>query len=267
MCDITISMINDMNLLKNVDDAKIPKFIWHTYKSFPPEDLKQHIQSWINLNPDYTWLYMDDLRCSKFIQENFNKEFVDMYNSLPIPVMKADVWRVAVVYAYGGVYTDIDCMCLKPVSTWLDDKDRLVVGVEVDNGALLNYAFAAKPRHPALLSVLNRFMELYKEPHFMKSVETPVQNFGQYGFSDGILKYYNMNSTNDMLKGGNTNYYNENEKVKLENTKFILRQDNIFVNGGQQNGSTAIRHDVASLRFNNHNYVSWRKQQRMLYGV
>jgi hypothetical protein len=258
-------MKSEMNSLQNEPLGKIPKLIWHTYKQFPPENSKPIVDSWINLNPDYTWMFMDDSRCNRFIQDNFSKDFVDMYNSLPIPVMKADVWRVAVVYAYGGIYSDMDCRCLKPISTWLNPDDELIVGVEVDNGSLLNYVFAAKPKHPALLSVLNTFMELYKSPSFMEEKSpTPVQNFGQHGFSDGVLRYYNLNNVKDMLRGGTSNFYNENSKVQKDKTKFILKQDNVFSNHIHKN--TCVRHEVASLTWKD-NYFSWRKQQKQLCGV
>jgi mannosyltransferase OCH1-like enzyme len=255
----------EMHSSRNGTPGKIPKLIWHTYKEFPPENSKTLVDSWVKLNPDYTWMFMDDSRCNRFIQDNFSKDFVKMYNALPIPVMKADVWRVAVVYAYGGVYSDMDCRCLKPISTWLNPSDELIVGVEVANGSLLNYIFAAKPRHPALLSVLNTFVELYNSTSFMsKNTQTPVQNFGQHGFSNGVLKYYGVDSHEDMLMGGNSNFYNEIYKVQQDNTKFILRQDNVFSHSVYAN--TCVRHEVASI-FWKSKYTSWRKQQKQLCGV
>lgn len=243
--------------------GSIPKLIWQTYKQLPPANSKPLVDSWIKLNPDYQWMYMDDPRAARFIRENFSQDFADMYDSLPIGVMKADVWRVAVVYAYGGVYTDLDCRCIKPISTWLSPTDTLVVGVEVTNGALLNYTFAAVPRHPALLSVLNQFMETYNSDQFMnRNSETPVQNFGQYGFSNGVLRYYGINSAEDMIKGGHTNFYNEVDAVKKDNTKFILRQDEIF--SVHHAANTCVVHEVASIYWNSARYTSWRKEQKRI---
>lgn len=249
-----------MSWLKNEMPIKIPKIIWQTYKHFPPQNSKTNIESWINLNPDYIWMYMDDFRCSKFINENFSSQFSSMYNSLPLGVMKADVWRVAVVYVYGGIYTDLDCKCLKPISSWLNYEDELVVGVEMDNGDLLNYIFAARPKHLALLNVLNCFMELYHSSNFLdKNTKTPVQNFGQYGFSNGILRHFGVNTEELKRKGGTSNYYNELSKVKEEKTKFILKQNNIFSHESSEN--TAVLHEIASLKWKNYN--SWRKEQEL----
>jgi hypothetical protein len=111
------------------------------------------------------------------------------------------------------------------------------VAEEVPNSDLANFAFAAEPKHPALLSVINRFMELYNSESFMSpDTPTPIQNFGQYGFSDGIKRYLNNDATDKVFK------YNEQ---RFTNTK---RKDSY------------IAHHVASLSWGN--YDSWRKDQK-----
>lgn len=237
---MTILKTSAVNLLNQETRQRIPKLIWQTAKSFPHQNSHPLIKSFIDMNPDYDWLFMDDARCDKFIKENFNTQFYEMYSSLPFGVMKADVWRVAVVYAYGGVYVDTDCECIKPISTWLKPNDSLIVGVEVDNGDLYNCVFAAEARHPALLSVLNKFMELYNSPQFLDGSELQIQNFGQYGFSDGILRYYKENP---------------------DGIKIIPKHDDIFTM--HKYHTSCIVHHVASLSWRN-SYDSWRKHQRVL---
>jgi mannosyltransferase OCH1-like enzyme len=45
-------------------------------------------------------------------------EFLNTYDSLDRIVEKADFWRYAVIYVYGGVYVDSDVTCIKPVRFW-----------------------------------------------------------------------------------------------------------------------------------------------------
>lgn len=251
--------LNDITCLQSETHQKIPKIIWQTSKHLPDKKSGSLISSWLSNNPDYSWKFMDDKRCDLFVKENFIPEFYSMYKALPIGVMRADVWRVAVVYAYGGVYCDTDTLCLQPISGWVSAQNKLVVGVEVSAGDLLNYTFAAVPKHPALLSVLNEFLELFNTDSFMKNSECPVQNFGQYGFSHGILNYYNMSSRDQMSLGGVSNYYNENAQVISDNTKFILYQDNKLSNRIFK--TTCVQHQCASVTWNNPDYSSWRKEQ------
>lgn len=237
---MTILETSVVNSSKQETSQKIPKLIWQTAKSEPHPNSHELIKSFINLNPDYEWSFMDDSRCEQFIKDNFNQQFYDMYKSLPHGVMKADVWRVAVVYVYGGVYVDTDCECIKPINTWLKHDDSLIVGEEMDNGDLFNCMFASEPRHPALLSVLNRFMELYNSPQFLDGSELQIQNFGQYGFSNGVLRYYKENP---------------------DGIKIIPKHDGIFTM--HKYDTSCIVHHVASLSWRN-SYDSWRKQQRVL---
>lgn len=234
---------------------KIPKIIWQTSRSFPHKKAIPLIKTWIQNNPDYQWLLMDDVRCDQFIRDNFSDSFYQMFVSLPHGVMKADVWRVAVVYAYGGIYADTDCQCMVAVNNWIAPHDELIVGVEVAGGDLLNYAFAAAPKHPALLSVLNNFVELYNTANFMADPNTPIQNFGQYGFSNGILRYYKLDTIEQMRLGGTTNYYNEAASVH-GNVKFICYQDRRFTN--DEASSSYIVHHVASIAWRRYGYESWR---------
>lgn len=240
----------------------IPLQLWQTYKSKAlPLKAVPLVQSWKNKNPNLKVNFMDDGQCDQFIKENFDDQFYKMYASLPFGVMKADVWRVAVVYINGGIYADTDTDCIVPISQWINPDDKLIVAVEQPNGALANFIFAASPKHPALLHVLNTFTEFYNSPNFLdKNTDTPIQNFGQHGFSYGILSYYNLQDSESMVKGGTTNYYNENSKVQAEQTKFILNQDSRITNGYTPN--TYVAHVVASMSWVRFGYDSWRKQQK-----
>lgn len=242
----------------------IPLQLWQTYKTKAlPQQAIPLVQSWTNKNPNLIVNFMDDAECDHFIKQNFADDFYKMYSSLPFGVMKADVWRVAVVYINGGIYADTDTDCIVSIDRWISPDDKLVIAVEQPNGALANFIFAATPKHPALLHVLNTFTKFYNSPNFLDTnTDTPIQNFGQHGFSYGILSYYNLEDDESMAKGGTTSYYNENTRVKSEQTKFILHQDRKITNGYTPN--TCVAHRVASLSWVRFGYDSWRKQQERL---
>jgi mannosyltransferase OCH1-like enzyme len=243
----------------------IPKIIWQTYKSsLPPTQALSSIRSWLEKNTDYEWIYFDDIKCDKFIKDHFDKDFYEMYRALPFGVMRADVWRVAIVYVYGGIYTDLDTVCLQPASLWTTTAD-LVVAVETPHGSIANFTFAAKPKHPALYTVLETFLETYSSPNFLNKVEktaTPVQNFGAHAFSYGLLKHYGL-SSKESMQGGAT-IYNTNSKVKEENAVFFPYEEHRFAPNPTNN--TYVHHQTASV-FWNGGYQSWRQQQLEMLGV
>lgn len=241
----------------------IPNVLWQTYKTkFPPQKSLESIHSWLSLNPTLEWYYMDDDKCDQFIKDHFNKDFYNMYSSLPFGVMKADVWRVAVIYVYGGIYSDLDTKCLKSVDTWLKPEYDLIVGVETKHGSINNYTFAAAPKHPALLFVLNFFLELFNSSSFLnKNSPTPIQDFGAGGWSLGILKHYNLD---DKMQFG-SEYYNTDVKVQEEKTHFYSYDSHTF--SPTPNNNTSVYHQSGSIFWNDGIYDSWRKQQHDKLGI
>ena len=51
-------------------------------------------------------------------------EIKDAYDSLPIRVMKADLWRYCILYKYGGIYADSDTVLLKYPSFFTNNNDN-----------------------------------------------------------------------------------------------------------------------------------------------
>lgn len=240
----------------------IPKILWQTYKTeYPPEQARESIKSWLTLNPDYEWCYMDDHACGQFIFDHFSEEFYQMYTALPLGVMRADVWRVCVVYIYGGIYSDTDTKCLRPAAEWINPEHDLVVCVETEWGALANFTFAAAPRHPALYSVLETFLRYYNSPGYLNTDDgVPVQNFGANAFVIGILGHYNL--TEHMNQGAA--YYNTVDKVKEEKAYFYPYLSRAF--SPVVSPDTYVYHQTASV-FWTGEYQSWRVQQKELFGV
>lgn len=241
----------------------IPKYLWQTYKTkLPPKDSINSINSWLSLNPEIEWYYMDDDKCDAFIKDNFSEEFYNMYSSLPFGVMKADVWRVAVIYIYGGIYSDLDTRCLKPITHWLNPEYDLIVGVETPHGAINNYIFAAMPRHPALFTVLNLFLKLYNSPSFLnKNSPTPIQDFGAGGWSLGILKHFGLE---DKMHLG-ADVYNATDKVIEQKAYFYSYESRAF--SPYANNNTLVYHQSGSIFWKNDTYDSWRKQQYETFGI
>jgi mannosyltransferase OCH1-like enzyme len=71
------------------------------------------LASWTKTNPDYMILMYDDNDLTNYMQ--YNTTVLQLYNKLKTPVEKADLWRYVVMCRHGGVYTDADTLCVRPV--------------------------------------------------------------------------------------------------------------------------------------------------------
>ena len=97
---------------------KIPLHLHQTWKS--KEDLIQggkfynNIKSWFEGNQGLEYSFYSDEEMYLFVKENY-LEYYELFLSLPLMVEKADLFRYFVLYKYGGVYSDIDTYCIKPI--------------------------------------------------------------------------------------------------------------------------------------------------------
>ena len=41
-----------------------------------------------------------------------------MLKSLKLEIMKVDLYKLCVLYIYGGIYSDVDMRPLKPINKW-----------------------------------------------------------------------------------------------------------------------------------------------------
>ena len=110
----------------------IPKIIHQTWKTKNlPVDFKNYSSAWKNLHPTWDYRLYDDNDCL-FIVKKYFPQFLDTYLNLPIPVMKADMFRYMIIYQFGGLYADIDAEALKSFDDLIKKGDTMIVGTEID---------------------------------------------------------------------------------------------------------------------------------------
>lgn len=111
----------------------ISKTIWQTYET-PidqlPSKAQESLQTWKNLNPDWSHGYMSGDDREDFFRTEFGGEVFDTYMKYPMGVMKAGLWRFAILYKNGGVYADLDTECVNPIDTWLDQQYDMILDLE-----------------------------------------------------------------------------------------------------------------------------------------
>jgi len=146
----------------------IPKIIWQTYKD-PFDSLTPYmyeaIDTWKNLNPEYEHRYMDDKQAAEFVLNEFGQEWYDIFINVPVGVMRGDLWRYMIIYKYGGVYADLDTVCLNPIDNWMNDEYDMIVCPENDMH-FCQWTFAAAPGSPIIKSVLDYIKKGFQNPNY-----------------------------------------------------------------------------------------------------
>lgn len=138
----------------------IPRVIWQTYKSKDlPAPALACRKTWQDRNPGVPCHLFDDAEIDACMATHFDAATLSVFRSLPLGVMRADMWRYAVLYVFGGVYADIDAVCLRPIEAWLTPGASAVIGLENDTDTC-QWAFACAPRHPVVEATLRRIVRL-----------------------------------------------------------------------------------------------------------
>jgi mannosyltransferase OCH1-like enzyme len=168
----------------------IPKNIFQTHEcnyEDLPEVFKQTSMSWINLNPGWEYIYHNKEERSEFILAHYPHLYE--YFLKCSGIIQADIWRYCIVYDYGGVYADMDSVCIKPLDYMLktyNDEDLLAdkhsVGPrEKEKGYVNNSNFAAIKYSKTLKNVIR---DLYKKILFNKKTEKDDLPITWYSFAD-----------------------------------------------------------------------------------
>jgi hypothetical protein len=106
----------------------IPKTIMQTWKDNISlnTNMKKAIQTWKDKNPNYIHNIMYDKDCKYFLKKYFTEDVLQAFNTIKSGAGKADLFRYCYLYIKGGIYVDVDNICIKPLDEWLKNDDKFV---------------------------------------------------------------------------------------------------------------------------------------------
>lgn len=177
--------------------APIPRNVfqtWKTARSDPsfPKPYASASDSWHKQNVEngYRHYVMPDAVLDDWVHTEYAHvpDVVVAWDLLPKIILKADFFRYLVVFARGGVYSDIDTFCLKPIDIWplfredftttVDENGKksvanigLAVGIEADPDRpdwyewyarriqFVQWTIIGKKGHPFLRELIARVVE------------------------------------------------------------------------------------------------------------
>lgn len=233
---IIIGFITINNYFKNIErfendeNLTIPKKIYQTHKSeeYVKNDpkLSEAANSWKNTGYEYN--FYNNEQCEEFVKNNFDKNVYNAYIKCPKPVMKADLWRYCVIYINGGIYADADTKLVGNIDD-ISSKKALLVGVPENSTHFCQWVFAAPPKSPILLEIIN------KVTNKINTADKPInaENYTEHyihGFTGPAIF---SEAIDDYLKKQNLEVYpnDKNEYVgKYNDILYMFDADNFHKN-------------------------------------
>ncbi|CAG7952197.1 unnamed protein product [Penicillium olsonii] len=120
---------------------RVPEKAWHSAKfDNLTENQRGWIGSWTKTNPYCRQELLTDRSAQAFVRAHFHEtrpDIVEIYEALPIAILRADLLRYLIVLAEGGIWGDLDVTCEKDVAEWVPAEYRnstidMIVGLEFD---------------------------------------------------------------------------------------------------------------------------------------
>ena len=195
----------------------IPKIIWQTYESeyqdLPPLAL-ECANSWQEKNPDWEYKYVSGKERADFVLNNFGQEWFDIYNFYKANVLRADLWRYMCLYVNGGLYSDLDILCKKPIESFFDLNNNFIACKEPDGPDYSQMIFASEPNSVFLKNIINNIKTKYYEKNsYNNIIDYVTKEVGYIIFTDSITQTIDSKEINK----NNFALYGDEEAKKIHN--------------------------------------------------
>ena len=187
---------------KNRNPGTIPRNIIQTGKNL--QSIEKLAQSFIKLNSNHSYLFFNDTQAEAFVRQHMPSDVIHAYETMPVPVLKADYFRYISTYILGGVYSDSDTECLRPIDKWTDNYTNVsfIVGIEAESKEwqkyyarplqLSQWTFASAPNHPILKRIIDNIAKQTKfSIRSALSILTVLDWTGPGIWTDTIFDYIN----------------------------------------------------------------------------
>jgi len=199
---------------------RFPAYIWQTWRHTPadgdfPEPFRPFETSWTELHPDFIHEVVPDSVAHNMLRHLYSSipEVLAAYAALPRVVLKADFFRYLILYARGGIYSDIDTQALRPAVDWVSpslpqDSYGLVIGIEADPDRadwqewysrriqFCQWTIQAKPGHPVLREVIARITDetlRRKRLGLLRNYndKDTIEFTGPAAWTDSVMAFFN----------------------------------------------------------------------------
>ena len=124
-------------------NSKIPKiihFMWLSKSGSLDIPTKYNVESFLKHNKNYQIMFWNVQNVEELISNNL-PQFLETYQTMTPWISKCDFARFCVIYVVGGIYSDLDFYCMKPLDGLIADLEQVFVTEPETNCELLPQLF------------------------------------------------------------------------------------------------------------------------------
>ena len=169
------------------------RLLWQTQRRCPRTPM------WAYMHPRFRYRCHNDSDMDQFMRTEFPWAY-GAFRCMPLNVMRADMWRYAVMYRYGGVYVDADSQPIYALRKWVPLATPLFLlreGTPDHASYVSQWFFVSLPRNPVFLHALNEtVIRTRRTAGIRVSSEHFVHHYtGPAMFTDVVARFYDLRRT------------------------------------------------------------------------
>ena len=144
----------------------VPKVVWQAcWNRCNSSAIPRYVEkNWLEYGSDFTRTVSDLADMSRLVRRYYESPVVSLFDRLAARLMvhTSDVWRLAALYLFGGVYFDVEVRLVRPLREVVN-KER--AWSSIGGGITINNAYlATPPGNPLFAQLLERAAEQGYEP-------------------------------------------------------------------------------------------------------
>lgn len=149
----------------NADNKAIPKSIYICYRDKNvPDGMIEGISL---LNPGYSVDLFGDKECREFLGGEFGSDYADCFSYIKDGPIRADFWRVCMLYKKGGAYFDADVEHVLGIEDYLQRESTFLTSTSwasagCGNGSMNPIVLMSRPGNPVLGMCSDWYVEAFR---------------------------------------------------------------------------------------------------------
>ncbi|KAJ8606294.1 hypothetical protein MRB53_041045 [Persea americana] len=174
-----LSASDGINARESEDE--FPRKIWQTWEQYPQDmdnELQRLSKTWTDMNREYRYELLTSESAATYVRDHFKEQpqIIHAFEKIYHPILRADLIRYLTLLAEGGIYTDIDTDCSKPIREWIPQDllnvSNVVLGIEIDSrgeeprpdlkvpAGLCQWTLMSKPQNHVIQHVVDTVVTL-----------------------------------------------------------------------------------------------------------
>ena len=168
--------------------------------------------------------------CINFLDSYYGQKYVDIFNYIIDGPIKADFWRVCILYKFGGVYCDIDVEPLVPIDSIIEPDVHFLTCISMTINKMNPHIIISYPNNNILKECINTYINYYDKKLVYRYHDWSIIDVMTPIIYKKFNKHINMDNIYIDENGHKYQFIKEHFKIKLNDIYCVYNNKRILNN-------------------------------------